>query len=215
MIKAKLVLALALLAALMAVAPMIAWGQIDPRVDALLVRLQSTSIDTRIAAAQDVFGGGFASPKLYTRIAGHVELGLVDLRQTTAHANELAWLTKALASSGDMRYLPLIERVERAGYRRLAGHAIEAKRVLFRAAELGRPYLLASKVPLISEEQARRCEWLAQENCQTRRSDAQCAAHHQSRAVLIGGNAVQLLHSTSRSMHLQSTQLANLYQCPW
>lgn len=213
--KMMFALACVLLVTLMAFAPITAWAQIDPRVEVLLARLQSSSIDTRIAAAQDVFGGGFASVEIYDRIADRIELGLVELRRSTAHANELAWHTKALASSGDMRHLPLIERVERAGYGRLAKHAIEAKRVLFHAAERGRPYLQAHKVPLINQEQAQRCEWLAQENCQTRRSEGHCAAHHKGRAVLIGGNAVELLHSTSRSTYIQWTRVANLYRCVW
>jgi hypothetical protein len=207
-------LALMLLAPVVAVAQ-VSMAQLDPRVEALLARLQSTSINTRIAAAQDVFGGGFASPELYAKLAERIEQGLAELQGPDRHANELAWQTKALASSGDVRYLPLIERVENAGHRRLAGHAHEAKQVLFRAVESGRPYLLPLKVPLISDAQAQQCELLAQENCQTRRPVGSCVVHHQNRAILVGGNAIQLMHSTSRSTRIQETRLANLYRCRW
>lgn len=207
-------LALMLLAPGVAVAQ-VATTQTDPRVETVLARLQSTSISTRIAAAQDVVGGGFSSPELYAALAARIEHGLAELQRTDRHANELAWHTKALASSGDLRYLPLIERVETAGNRRLAGHAYEAKRVLFQAADSGRPYLLPSKVPLINDEQATRCELLAQENCQTRRPEGSCVVHHQNRAILVGGNAIQLMHATSRSTLIHSTRVANLYRCPW
>ena len=204
-----------LLLGLMLFAPVVAVGQVDPRVEVLLARLQSTSIDTRIAAAQDVYGGGFASPELYLELAERIEQGLAKLQGSRRTSNELAWHTKALASSGDLRYLPLIERVEHTGYRGLVGHAQEAKRILFSAAERGRPYLQRAKVPLIGEEQASRCELLAQENCQTRRTEGQCVVHHQNRAMLVGGNAIQLLYSTSRSTYLNSTRVANLYRCRW
>jgi hypothetical protein len=207
-------LALMLLAPVVAVAQ-VSMAQLDPRVEALLARLQSTSINTRIAAAQDVFGGGFASPELYAKLAERIEQGLAELQGPDRHANELAWQTEALASSGDVRYLPLIERVENAGHRRVAGQAHEAKQVLFRAAESGRPYLLPLKVPLISDAQAQQCELLAQENCQTRRPVGSCVVHHQNRAILVGGNAIQLMHSTSRSTRIQETRLANLYRCRW
>lgn len=195
--------------------PALAFGRSDPRVEALLQRLQSTNADTRIEAAQAIHGGGFASPELYAALAERIERGLPELPRARHTANELAWYTKALASSGDLRYLPLIERVEHTGLRRLAGHAAEARQLLVRAADRGSPFLLPGKVPLITAQTAARCQRLAQESCHSRASEARCASHQQHRAVLLGGNAVEMLPSSSRSPYLQWTRLANLYRCPW
>lgn len=212
MIKNLVFLVLAL-----AVAPS-ALAQFGDRSSMLIERLSAPSMEGRTLAAMDVYGAGIDSPELYAKLAELIEEILVVLPDSGERATELAWHTKALGTSGDLQFLPLIERVESARRGRLAHHARDAKKVLVQAAENGRPYLDYTKVPLITEAQATQCQLVKQENCQTSRSAEKCVAHHQNNAVLHGGNAIMILHATSRTIGLgpfggDSSMVANYYRC--
>ena len=90
----------------------VAFGQVDRsgEVAALMKGLESTSRSARIDAAKRITQAGLTDGALYDRVAALLQAGYGEAVE--AHAvDEMAWLCKALAASGDARHQPLLEEV--------------------------------------------------------------------------------------------------------
>ena len=184
----------------------------------LLEQLRSQSIAERTAACRQIFGAGMKSPDIYAQLALNLEAGLVNLDKKSPRVEELAWHVKALASSGDLKYLPLVKSAAESEVRAIARHARDSREILENSAAQGRPYLEPAKVPVLTEKQVENCQYIAQKPCTTSRAAAKCITYHQMKAVGSGANAIMILQSSSRSVGFgpfggDSNMLANYYRC--
>lgn len=89
-----------------------AQAQVDRsgEVAALLGRLDSPSRTERITAAKNITQLGITDPSLYEKVAGLLKAGYAA-GDNPDHVDEMAWLCKALAASGDTRYQELLQEV--------------------------------------------------------------------------------------------------------
>lgn len=186
--------------------------------EALMSRLASGSIEQRTAAAQDIFGSGLDDKAIYDRLATNIQTGLVGLTKASPQLEEMAWSAKALSSSGDMSYLPIIETLANSDISYLARHAKAAKKMLEETAARGKPFLAYSKVRVISDRQAEACQYVSQNTCTTSRSPEKCIESHQANAVDAGANSIVMLLSSSQSGGLSpwgasTTMMASYYLC--
>ena len=193
-------------------------AQVGKDVGALIELLKSESVADRTRASKEVFGAGIRDEAVYAQISLLVEAGMEGIDKKSPRVDELAWHVKALASSGDISYMPLIDQAVNSGVGSLARHAKDAKKILIESVSAGRPYLLYTNVPVLTERQADGCRYITQKMCETSRSAERCIAHHQVNAIDSGGNAIVLVHSTSRSVGFgpfggDTTMLANYYSC--
>ena len=77
---------------------------------ALLNGLESTSRSARIDAAKRITQAGLTDGALYAKVATLLQAGYGEAVEANA-VDEMAWLCKALAASGDTRHQPLLEEV--------------------------------------------------------------------------------------------------------
>ncbi|KGM55994.1 hypothetical protein N800_10230 [Lysobacter daejeonensis GH1-9] len=196
------------------------YAQAMPSVDNLIARLQSQSVAERTRASQDIFGAGINSKALYAEVAKRIGEVLPTVTKDSPKVDELAWHAKAIGTSGDMAYMPLLEQLSRSDIRGIARHAKGAQETLREAAEAGTAYLDYTKVMVLTEKQAEGCRYVAQRSCETSRSADKCVDSHKDNAVEAGANAIMLLMTSSQSGALFSvfgsdtTMLANYYACP-
>ena len=76
----------------------------------LINDLNSTDITRRIKAAKVVTRSGFESPELYSTIKSLLEKGYATASDSKG-IDEMSWLCKALAASGDYSYAALLNEV--------------------------------------------------------------------------------------------------------
>ncbi len=90
----------------------VAFGQVDRSGEAaaLMKGLESTSRSARIDAAKQITQAGLTDGALYDRVAALLQAGYGEAVEANA-VDEMAWLCKALAASGDTRHQPLLEEV--------------------------------------------------------------------------------------------------------
>lgn len=90
----------------------VAFGQVDRSGEAaaLMKGLESTSRGARIDAAKRITQAGLTDGALYDRVAVLLQAGYGEAVEANA-VDEMAWLCKALAASGDTRHQPLLEEV--------------------------------------------------------------------------------------------------------
>lgn len=197
-----------------------AHAQAMPSVDNLIARVQSQSVAERTRASQDIYGAGINSKALYSAVAKQIEAVLPTVTKDSPKVDEVAWHAKALGTSGDVTYLPLLEKLSRSEIRGIARHAKGAIETLREAADAGTAYLDYTKVVVLTEKQAEGCRYIAQRSCETSRSADKCVDSHKDNAVEAGANAIMLLMTSSQSGALFSvfgsdtTMLANYYSCP-
>ena len=88
------------------------FGQADrsAEVDSLLTRLASSSSVERINAAKIITRAGLSDQRLFTKVAALLKTGYTAGTDAD-HIDEMAWLCKALAASGNTEYRPLLEEV--------------------------------------------------------------------------------------------------------
>jgi hypothetical protein len=79
-------------------------------VDSLLARLASSSSVERVNAAKIITRAGLADQRLYAKVATLLQEGYATGTDAD-HIDEMAWLCKALAASGNTEYRPLLEEV--------------------------------------------------------------------------------------------------------
>lgn len=183
-----------------------------------MTMLQSDSIEDRRTASMDIYGAGLDDKQIYQRVAELLEGGLPDVGKDSPRLDELAWHAKVLGGSGDVTYLPLLERVGQSNVRSLSRHAKSAIEVLREQAKAGRPYMDYEKVLLITEMQAERCRLIKQDTCASIRSAKACMANQKESVVEAGGNAIMYL-ATSSGHGLPwpfagGSIIANFYACP-
>lgn len=77
---------------------------------ALMKGLESTSRSARIDTAKRITQAGLTDGALYDKVAALLQAGYGEAVEANA-VDEMAWLCKALAASGDTRHQPLLEEV--------------------------------------------------------------------------------------------------------
>lgn len=179
-------------------------------------QLHSDSTDTRSRASQNIFGAGLTDPVLYQELAAILADGLDGITKDSERLDELAWHAKALGGSGDMTYMPLLDRMIQTGIRHLVKHAKDAKEILAEAAETGQPYMDWEKVMIITEKQADSCRLISQNTCSN--LDDDCLADHKINAIEAGGDAVMVVMTSGGDsaffgIFSSSTVVANYYDC--
>lgn len=212
------VLSVILAACLVAAAPS-AFPQTSRGADAYLKRLQSDSIEQRTQAAEDIYGAGLSSKEVYDQLAANIQAGLAGIDKKSPRLEEMAWSVKALGSSGDRSYLPVIESATRTGIGYLVRHSKNAKETLEQAAANGKPYLEFTKVRVISERQAEQCEYVTQNDCKTSRSPQACIEFHKVKAAEADANSIVMLFSSTQTGGLNmwgasTSMTASYYTCP-
>jgi len=177
-------------------------------------------MDVRREASSQIFGSGLDNARLNEQLAGIIGDAIGGLDKNSPRIDEIAWHVKALAASGDAKYLPLLSDLSNSNIRKLARHATDAKEVMEAAIASGRPYLHYSKVRVITEKQSEACEFVVQQTCETSRAADKCVDSHKDNAASAGANAIMLLLTSSQSSGLaalpfggSTTMLANYYKC--
>ena len=92
--------------------PGLTLAQADRRAEAnaLLGQLTSSSQVERIHAAKQISRAGLIDKRLYAEVARQLQAGYATARDPYT-VDEMAWLCKALAASGDSGYRPLLDEV--------------------------------------------------------------------------------------------------------
>lgn len=104
-------------------APLHAQNDRSSEIALQLAQLDSPSVDQRIRAAKVIARSGFDSEELYQKIAQILESGYAQ-GGGNKHIDEMSWMCKALAASGDTQYTDLlIEVAKNSTNRKLTGHA--------------------------------------------------------------------------------------------
>lgn len=204
--------------ACLACAPLTLRAQDTRGSDTLVTRLKSPSSEARTRAAEDIYGAGIESAAVYEQLAANLRTGMEGLTKSSPQLEEMAWSVKALGSSGDLQYMPLIDAAIASDIGYLARHARGAKETLQEAAATGKPYLTYTKVRLITERQAESCQYVSESSCQTARAPEKCIESHKAKAVEAGANSVMVLFSSSQSGGLtlwgaSTTMPASYYLC--
>ncbi len=79
-------------------------------VETLLAGLNSPSSTQRIKAAKIISRSGLIDPGLYEKVADLLKAGYLA-GSDSLHIDEMSWLCKALAASGDKQYRPLFAEI--------------------------------------------------------------------------------------------------------
>lgn len=87
-------------------------GQSDrsEEIATLITDFNSTNITQRITAAKVVTRSGFQSPELYATIEKLLKKGY-NSSKDSKHIDEMSWLCKALAASGDVKYSAMLNEI--------------------------------------------------------------------------------------------------------
>jgi hypothetical protein len=88
------------------------FAQIDrtDEVEALKNGLSSGSSAHRVKTAKLITQAGIVDQALYEQVAALLKAGYAD-GTGSDHVDEMSWLCKALAASGDPKYIPLLEEI--------------------------------------------------------------------------------------------------------
>jgi hypothetical protein len=188
-------------------------------------RLSSNDIYERKQVASDIYGSGARDHAVEAAMVETLERLLPTIEKKDPRTDELAWYIKVLASTGDMAYMPLIERAIASPVRHIRGHAEDAKWTLIETAEIGRPLMYAENVQILLESEAAQCKKVKQEICQDRGGGVDdCIEEHRYGVVAAGGDSMLLVSSVGApgrplllqgvmSMFDMSTVVANYYDC--
>lgn len=184
-----------------------------------LQRLQSENSLVRRDVSRELYGSGQQDEEALNAIASLLDEQLSEITsKKDPRADEAAWHTKALAASGNMDYLPLIERAIKSPVRSIARHGRGAQETLMATARTGKPMMLHNNIRIISETQAEKCKYVAQNTCKTGRSADACIEDHKVNAVRAGGDSMHILNSSHQSGALtlfggSVTMVASYYDC--
>lgn len=104
-------------------APLHAQNDRSSEIAQQMASLDSPATNQRIKAAKIIARSGFDNEALYQKIARILEAGYTQ-KGGSKHIDEMAWMCKALAASGDIRYTDLLTEVARnSPNRKLQGYA--------------------------------------------------------------------------------------------
>src|SRR5262245_13991050 len=95
-----------------------------------LERLSSLHTDIRNSLTSDRYGSGVLDKEALAAIAKLVESELGSVQRNDERIDEISWHLKALAASGDMSYMSVIDKGIASAIRKISGHAKEAKETL-------------------------------------------------------------------------------------
>jgi|GEM_PF-2328698 len=90
----------------------LSFAQRDPGTDvaSLMEALDSTSSGQRVKAAKIISRSGLSDEALYQKIAAMLKNNYAA-STSSSHVDEMSWLCKALAASGDPGYRPLLDEI--------------------------------------------------------------------------------------------------------
>jgi hypothetical protein len=184
-------------------------------VQSLIEQLQSTSPEVRIKASQYIYGGGIENAELYAAVADAIEKQSATLYKNPSKVvrQEVSWHAKALASSGNMDYMPLLDKLSKSSSRSISKHANNSKTILAEAASAGGAYLEYRKVRIITASQAKECEYISQQNCSTLRSLDKCIDKHKAQALRVGANSIMVVYDDNDHLLWKSGMMADYYKC--
>jgi hypothetical protein len=80
-------------------------------ISSFLTMLESSSVKTRIDAAKQITRSGLTDPELFNRIEEKLLTGYTQNPNNSKHVDEMSWLCKSLASSGNMEYLEILTNI--------------------------------------------------------------------------------------------------------
>lgn len=151
------------------------WAQIDrsDEVAQLLAGIQSESQTQRINAAKIISRSGLQDEELYREIAEILRAGYSQEHEKN-HADEMAWMCKALAASGDLKYRVLLDEVEQKS------PSLKIQRYAKQSSEMIEKYAQRSKIlnaeekwdDQLSDEENRLINMLTSGNINLRRDAA-------------------------------------------
>ena len=95
----------------MCVTPGYAEENRQTEVDEFITMLKSNNIEQRITAAKRITRSGLTDPKLFDLIRDNLLNGYQSDPNNPKHTDEIAWLCKALASSGRPEYKEALKKV--------------------------------------------------------------------------------------------------------
>ena len=185
-------------------------------VQSLMEQLQSTSPEVRIKASQYIYGGGIESAELYAAVADAIEKQSATIYKNPSKLvrQEVSWHAKALASSGNMDYMPLLDKLSKSSSRSISKHANKSKVLLAEAATAGGAYLEYRKVRIITANQAKECEYMRQQDCSTIRSLEKCIEKHKAQALQVGANSIMVVYDDNDHLSIwKSGMMADYYKC--
>ncbi|EKD29151.1 MAG: hypothetical protein ACD_79C00038G0001 [uncultured bacterium] len=83
------------------------------QIDQYLIALQSHNVKARIETLKDISRSGITDVKLYDEIKDKLLKDYLSKSQGSDHIDEMSWLCKALASSGNYIYQPVLDGVSK------------------------------------------------------------------------------------------------------
>ena len=117
------------------------WAQPDrsDEIMQLLAGIESVSQVQRVNAAKIISRSGLKDQELYQKVAEILRAGYAREHETD-HTDEMAWMCKALAASGDLQYRALLEEVTQKS------PSIKLQRYAKQSSEMIEQYAQRSKV---------------------------------------------------------------------
>ena len=112
--------------------PLVSLSGADIRVESLFLQLQSPLQWVRTNASKSIYSVRIDNAELYeaVAIAIKMQLAILDKKSPSELQQEVAWHTKALATSGNLDYMPLLDELSRSTARTVAKHAKKSKKLL-------------------------------------------------------------------------------------
>lgn len=151
------------------------WAQSDRSDDVtqLLAGIESASQVQRVNAAKVISRSGLQDQKLYQKVAEILRAGYTQEYEKD-HADEMAWMCKALAASGDLQYRVLLDEVGQKS------PSVKLQRYAKQSSEMIEQYAQRSKVlnatdswdDQLSAEENRLINMLTSEDVKLRRDAA-------------------------------------------
>jgi hypothetical protein len=190
-----------------------AYAQSERSSASLIGQLGSAASQDRTEASRYIYGAGIDDAEVYKAVAAAIEISSSTLNRESPNTQqqEVAWHAKALASSGNAEYLPILEELSESSAKSVARHAKKSVALLERTVSNGVPYLDPQKVTEIFEGQRANCELVDQVTCSTSFRMEKCRNWHKEKAAAKGANAIMLLREDGGAF--RRTNVANYFKC--
>jgi hypothetical protein len=179
----------------------------------LIDQLGSAPPQDRTEASRYIYGRGIDDVDVYKAVARAIETSSSTLspESPSTQQQEVAWHAKALASSGNAEYMPILEELSESPAKTVAKHAKKSTALLQKTVSNGVPYLDPRNVTEIFEGQRANCELIDQVTCSTSFRMEKCRNWHKDKAAAKGANAIMLLREDGGA--LRRTNVANYFKC--
>ena len=108
----------------------------NPAIESLIEQLHSSSTQQRTMASKTIFTQSIHDVELYEEVATAIRNQLANLNKKSPGTlqEEIAWHTKALATSGNEKYLPLLDELSNSAAKKVAKYAKESVKLLAESA---------------------------------------------------------------------------------